>query len=252
MGLKTKPGKVIEMGIVRNATLTTVYDNYQHRQGLRTGWGFSCLIETERETILFDTGADSGTLLGNMEKLGKDPEGIGKIVLSHAHGDHTGGLEGVLRINPRAIVYTPSSFPDGFSEDVKSYGAETVKAGSPEKISEGISTTGELGSGIKEQSLVINSPEGLVVMTGCAHPGIVRIIREVKRMAEGEIYLVMGGFHLDGESDLELSRIIRSFREMGVRKAAPCHCSGQRARELFREEYGEDYVDNGVGRVIKP
>lgn len=242
---------VIGMGEARKAALTTVYDNYRHGQGLRTGWGFSCWIELEGETILFDTGGDSETLLGNMEKLGKDPEEIGKIVLSHAHGDHTGGLEGVLRINPKVIVYVPSSFPDEFNEDVKSYGAEIVEIRDSEKISEGVSTTGELGTWTKEQALVINSPEGLVLMTGCAHPGIVRMIREVKRMAEGEIYLVMGGFHLDGESDLELRRIIRSFREMSVRKAAPCHCSGQRARELFGKEYGEDYIENGVGRAIK-
>ncbi len=239
------------MGEANKAKLTTVYDNYQHEPELRTGWGFSCLIELEGETILFDTGADSGTLMENMEKAGKDPEDIDKIVLSHAHGDHTGGLKGVLEINPDVTVYLLKSFPHGFREEVRSLGAGVEEVGGPIKISEGVSTTGELGTRVKEQSLIINSSEGLVVMTGCAHPGVVHITGEVKKMTGGDVYLVVGGFHLDGEGDTELGSIINSFRELGVKRAAPCHCSGERAREMFGQEYGDDYVDNGVGKVIE-
>ncbi|MBN2042418.1 MAG: MBL fold metallo-hydrolase [Candidatus Aenigmarchaeota archaeon] len=237
------------MGNVENPILTTVYDNYMHEPGLRTGLGFSCWIELGEETILFDTGGDFGILLGNMEKLGKNPEKINKIVLSHIHGDHTGGLEGILRINPKVTVYFPSSFPDEFNENLKSYGAGIREISQETKIEKGVWTTGELGTWIKEQSLIINSPKGSVVITGCAHPGIVNILREVKRLTGREIYLVLGGFHLEGAGDSDLREIINSFREIGVKKVAPCHCSGERARELFREEYGNDFIDNGVGNV---
>jgi 7,8-dihydropterin-6-yl-methyl-4-(beta-D-ribofuranosyl)aminobenzene 5'-phosphate synthase len=241
------------MGNAGKATLTTVYDNYRHgpRPGLRTGWGFSCLIEMENGTILFDTGGDSETLLGNMEKLGKDPGNIDKVVLSHAHGDHTGGLEGLLNIKPRVTVYLLRSFPQGLKDEVESLGAKVKEVAGPEKVSEGVLTTGELGTWIKEQSLVINSPEGPTVITGCAHPGIVRILGEAGRLVNKEICLAIGGFHLEGETDTELVKIIEAFKELHVKKAAPCHCSGERARELFGREYGNGYVDNGVGKVIE-
>jgi 7,8-dihydropterin-6-yl-methyl-4-(beta-D-ribofuranosyl)aminobenzene 5'-phosphate synthase len=243
-------GMEMELQEAEKVTLTTVYDNYQHNPELRTGWGFACWIEIGNETILFDTGGDSETLLYNMERSGKDPKAIGKIVLSHIHGDHTGGLEGVLEKNPNVTVYLPKSFPQGFKNDVKAT-SNLIEVGGPAKMSESVMTTGELGFAIKEQSLVISTEKGLVVITGCAHPGIVNILKEVKKLADEEIYLVLGGFHLGGTSDTELKNIIRSFRELGVKKAAPCHCSGDRTRELFRKEYEDDYTENGVGKVIE-
>jgi glyoxylase-like metal-dependent hydrolase (beta-lactamase superfamily II) len=90
--------------------VTIVYDNCPARPGLKTGWGFSCLIEVSGEApLLFDTGADGATLLYNMACLHIDPQGIGIIVLSHAHGDHTGGLAGILEKNKRAEIYVPAS-----------------------------------------------------------------------------------------------------------------------------------------------
>jgi 7,8-dihydropterin-6-yl-methyl-4-(beta-D-ribofuranosyl)aminobenzene 5'-phosphate synthase len=78
--------------------LTIVYDNEVKKKELKPGWGFSCLIETKSASILFDTGADSPTLLHNMRELDIDPKNIGTIVISHAHGDHTGGLSGILKL----------------------------------------------------------------------------------------------------------------------------------------------------------
>ncbi len=248
IGNETEGGT--EMEANEKTVLTTVYDNYQHSPELRTGWGFSCWVELGNETILFDTGGDSGTLLSNMERLGKDLKAVDKIVLSHIHGDHTGGLGGVLEKNPDVKVYVLRSFPDSFKNDVKSYGSEVIEVGGPVKISESAMTTGELGSAIKEQSLVISTEKGLVVITGCAHPGIVNILREVKNLSKEDIYLVVGGFHLSGETDLELGNIIKSFRELGVKKVSPSHCSGDRTKELFREEYGDDFIENGAGKVI--
>ncbi len=232
-------------------TMITVYDNYEHDPELRTGWGFSCLVKVGDKNILFDTGADDPTLLHNMQKLGIDPKSINAIVLSHIHGDHTGGLFGILKINSNLDVYLLKSFPNEFKDKVKSYKTNVVEVTGPAKVYENVSTTGELGTWIKEQALMVKTEKGLVTITGCAHPGIVEMLREAKRITKEDLYLVIGGFHLSGTADSKLRDIIKSFRELGVKKAAPCHCSGDRTRELFEQEYGENFIANGVGNRVE-
>ncbi len=259
MGEKNMIGKGVPLTSV---TLTTIYDNYEHAPELRTGWGFSCLVRADGNNILFDTGGDSETLLHNMKKLGIETKEINMIVLSHIHSDHVGGLFGLLEENAKnaggvenannnITVYLPKSFPRDFKEKIKSYGANVVEVSSATKISDGVYTTGELGTWIKEQSLIIRTGKGLVIVTGCSHPGIVNIIKRAKELTNEIVYLVIGGFHLSASSDQELEGIIKSFRELGVEKAAPCHCSGNRTRALFHEEYADDFIENGVGKTIK-
>lgn len=233
-------------------TLITIYDNYQADPRLKTGWGFSCLIKIRDKNILFDTGADSETLLFNMEKKEIDPKEINLIVLSHIHGDHVGGLEGILKRNGKVKVYIPTSFPDSLRQKIKSYGGEYIDVKNSMEISEGVYSTGEMGTWIKEQSLIVNTEKGLILITGCAHPGVVNIIEKAKEMfPEKNVFLVLGGFHLSGASDSELKGIIENFRKLGVQKVAPCHCSGDRCRELFKEEYKENFLENGVGKIIE-
>jgi len=234
-----------------NVMITIVYDNNEFDKNLKTAWGFSCLVELEDKKILFDTGGDSPTLLNNMEKLKMDLKEIDILVLSHIHGDHTGGLTGVLEKNPDVTVYIPKSFPSSFKNEIKSYGAKFVDVDNPIKIFDGIYTTGELGTWIKEQSLIIKTDKGLVVITGCAHPGIMNIVRKAKEVTKEDLYLVIGGFHLGGASDADLMQIVNVFRELNVKKVGPCHCSGDRCRELFEEEYKDDFIEVGVGREIK-
>jgi len=215
-------------------TLITIYDNYKANPELKTGWGFSCLVKAEGKNILFDTGADSETLLSNMKKMGIDPKEIDFIFISHLHGDHTGGLAGILKIKPNLKVYKPESF-SGQTQIINC-----------------IWTSDPLGTDIKEQSLIIESKQGLIIITGCAHPGVVNIIKKAKEMFPNEnIYLVLGGFHLFGASDTELKMIINDFKKLGVQKVAPCHCSGDRCRELFKQEYKENFIENGVSKIIE-
>lgn len=231
--------------------VTIVYDNNPFDDRLRTAWGFSCLIRLAQGTILFDTGGDTSTLLYNMNQLQIDPKRVDGIVLSHIHGDHVGGLSGFLEQNSAVTVYLPTSFPQSFKEQVKSLGAEVKEVHEAEELLPGVHTTGELGSAIKEQSLVITTSKGLVIITGCAHPGVADIIRTAKDIApDDRVYLVMGGFHLSGASSAQVESIIREFRELSVEKVAPCHCSGDEARGLFEERFGEDYIESGVGKKI--
>lgn len=244
--------EVVEMKLNKtSATLITIYDNYEHDPKLKIGFGFGCIIKTSDKTILFDTGGDSETLLFNMEKIQIKPEEINIVVLSHIHGDHVGGLAGFLEKNSNVKVYVPKSFPSSFKEDVKSAGAEVIDISKAVEICNGVGTTGELGTWLKEQSLIVSTGKGVTIITGCAHPGIVHIVETAKKITDEDVYFVIGGFHLGGASDATLKDIVNSFREFGVEKAGPCHCSGDRARELFKEEFGKDYIANGVGRIIK-
>ena len=149
--------------------VTIVYDNEVKNKKLRGGWGFSSLIETANTPpILFDTGADSPTLLANMRELGIDANRIGIIVISHAHGDHTGGLQGILEVNKKAELYFPASLQGTI------HGRKIVTVTSPLQISEQVFSTGEL-KGI-EQSLAIKTEKGILLMLGCSHPGVGEII----------------------------------------------------------------------------
>ncbi|MCK4391956.1 MBL fold metallo-hydrolase [Candidatus Bipolaricaulota bacterium] len=231
--------------------VTIVYDNYEYDPRLKTAWGFSCLIEGLEETLLFDTGGDSTILLDNMRALGVDPSRVDVIVLSHIHGDHVGGLFGLLAENSAVKVILPESFPANFKDEVRAFGAELIEVHEQMEICSGVHSTGELGSGIKEQSLVIKTREGLVVITGCAHPGVVNIVRKAKALLDTQVYLVMGGFHMLGMGENRIEAVIAQFKEEGVQRVAPCHCSGDLTRELFQEVYGENFIEVGAGKIVE-
>jgi len=232
-------------------TLTVTYNNMTFDNRLRTGWGFSCLVEGTEQTILFDTGGDARTLFGNMSLMGIDPSSVNIVFLSHIHGDHTGGLEGVLRKNPHITVYVPESFPISFQQAIASYGAKAHAVGNPIRLFDSVYSGGEMGQSIKEQALVVETSSGLVIITGCAHPGIVDMVREAKARFKNDIHLVMGGFHLSGMSGLQIGEIITALEQLGVKKVAPSHCTGERAMVLFQQAWGEDFLEGGAGAVIE-
>ena len=235
---------------INNLTITVIYDNNPYKEALETSWGFSCLITGTEKTILFDTGADGGLLLSNMEKLAITADSIDTVVLSHIHGDHTGGLRSFLEKNPQITVYLPRSFPEGFKNDIRKYKAKVIEVEQPLKICEDVYSTGQLGIWIKEQSLIIKTDKGLVIVTGCAHPGIVKIVNTAKELLKDDVLLVMGGFHLEWASAGKIEKIISAFKQLNVRYVGPCHCSGDKARTLFRKHFGKNYINIGAGKVI--
>jgi 7,8-dihydropterin-6-yl-methyl-4-(beta-D-ribofuranosyl)aminobenzene 5'-phosphate synthase len=233
------------------SNLIIVYDNNIWEQGLTPAWGFSCLIDLPESCVLFDTGGDPSILLGNMQKMGIDPQDIDTVVLSHIHGDHIGGLSGLLSHKDRPVtVYLPESFPDSTKEQIALMGADIKEVGGPLMIHQGVYTTGELGWSIKEQSLVLQTRKGLVVITGCAHPGIVEIVDYARSHFKKNIYLLIGGFHLIGKPQNEIKEIAKQLDKLNIDKIAPCHCSGDKAREVFRDYYGEDYIECGAGLIL--
>ena len=236
--------------------LTIVYDNNAFHEAtaapdtevgaLRTSWGFACWVETEETTVLFDTGGDGATLMHNLRELNLDPLTIDAVVLSHAHGDHTGGLGTLLSTGVEPTVYVPASFSQAFKRQVRAQ-TELVEVRDPMTVAPGVHTTGEVGTGIVEQAVAVETADGLVVITGCAHPGVDRMVRRAHEHVGGRIALVVGGFHLGGASRDRVDGIVADFRELGVRRVAPCHCTGDAARGMFDDAFGDDCVLAGVG-----
>jgi 7,8-dihydropterin-6-yl-methyl-4-(beta-D-ribofuranosyl)aminobenzene 5'-phosphate synthase len=221
----------------RMPLIMVVYDNNPYAKGMETAWGFSCLVKGMEKTVLFDTGGDGRRLLSNMSRLGISPREIDAVVLSHIHGDHTGGLHALLAKNRQILTYLPESFPGSFFRG-------------PMKVCDGVYSTGELGTSPREQSLVVSTAKGLVIITGCAHPGIVRIVHTVKERFGGEVFLVLGGFHLSASGREEIEAVIAGMKALGVRYVAPCHCTGDTARNIFMKAFGAGFIDTGVGKII--
>jgi 7,8-dihydropterin-6-yl-methyl-4-(beta-D-ribofuranosyl)aminobenzene 5'-phosphate synthase len=230
-------------------TITIVYNNIPGDPRLTTDWGSGAYIEYHGRVVLFDTGTNGQILLQNMKTLALDPAGVQYVVLSHAHQDHTRGLSAVLAVSARPPVYLLAAFGDPFIEQTRRV-TEVVEATPGLEITANILTTGEVPGGIPEQALVIRTGRGLVVVTGCAHPGIVRMVERAMELTGEPVYLVMGGFHLRDASQAEIKAILADFRRIGVQKVAPSHCTGERAIAMFAAEYGENFLPGGVGSVI--
>jgi len=229
--------------------LTIVYDNYPYRSGLETDWGFSALVQSGPDTVLFDTGKRGSILLSNLKALDCDLGSIDAVVLSHAHSDHSGGMQALLDQGIQPDVYLLPSFSAGYKARLRRRTA--VREVEPaQQIAPRIYTTGEIAGSPPEQALVLDTPRGLVIITGCAHPGIVSMVEAAKRTFHERPYLVAGGFHLGSAGPARLKTIMNEFRRLDVKYVAPCHCSGDNARWYFSREFGKDYIEAGVGKVI--
>jgi len=243
--------RIDETGEQNPIKITILYDNYVYTEGTKSHWGFSCLIEGTEKTILFDTGWKPEILKNNIEKTGADIKKVRQIVISHNHGDHTGGVFSILDENPDVTVFLPYSFSYDFVRRVEERNAEVITVSKPLEICSNVYLTGEMGDQIKEHSLILNTHKGLVIIAGCSHQGIVNILKKAKEILKKEIYLVCGGFHLLHHSPAEVRDIIREFKELGVRYCGPTHCTGTHVIELFKEAFKDNYLQMGTGKVIR-
>ncbi|MBN1196169.1 MAG: MBL fold metallo-hydrolase [Candidatus Aminicenantes bacterium] len=232
--------------------LTILYDNTIHTPGTRSDWGFSCLVEKEGYSLLFDAGTQPSILAANAKKLGVDLSAIRHVMISHGHRDHFGGLQAVLRAASEGVtVYVPPKMPQAALQEISAAGGKVVPASSAVLPIPGMTSTGILGDGIPEQGLIIRTGKQNILITGCAHPGIVTIVGSARELVGGSIDVVVGGFHLSGHSAQAITGIIQDFRNLGVRRAGPTHCTGEKAIKAFRESYANDFVEMGVGQVLE-
>jgi len=230
-------------------TVTIIYDNYAVEDRLETDWGFSALVETGDQTILFDAGTNGEMFLRNFRALGKDPLEIDALVFSHDHGDHTGGMDALFGTGVRPPTYLLGTFNAGFRNRVARE-TDAIETEPGDEILAGIFTTGQVGEAIPEQALAIPTADGLVVITGCAHAGVVAMLERVRDLRDEPINLVFGGFHLFDSPPEHVSATVAAVREMGIQQVGATHCTGDAAIEAFRREWGEDFVPLGVGRVL--
>jgi 7,8-dihydropterin-6-yl-methyl-4-(beta-D-ribofuranosyl)aminobenzene 5'-phosphate synthase len=207
--------------------ITIIYDNTVCNPSLTPDWGFACLVEAHGRSILFDTGAQGHLLLGNMDKLGILPSAIETVVLSHTHWDHTGGLQEFLAIQPATVVA-----PVGCQIPANATDVVTVK--DPLRLDAGFFSTGALDD--VEQALVVRHDDRMVVVVGCSHPGVGRILQAASGF--GRVAALIGGLH--GFNDFPLVETLDLI--------CPTHCT-QYIGEIKRR-FPNKYIQGGAGRVL--
>lgn len=236
---------------IESLKITILFDNYAYLPEFPTLWGFSALVESPRHTLLFDTGSNGRVLLQNMQRLDKDPRSIDTLFISHPHWDHIGGLDSVLEVNPDLHLVVPSSLSVRLLHDLEKLARKvTLVKHQPVEILPAFYSTGTMGD-IGEESLVIDTAKGLVVITGCAHPGVEHIAERAIAHFEKPLFLLMGGFHLMYSDSAQIASVIERLQQLGVENVSPSHCSGDLAIAMFREAYGEHFIAGGTGRVIE-
>lgn len=271
-------------GSTDDKRVTILVDAFGIRPDLHQDWGFAALVEYGGKRILFDTGNDSAGFVENAHRLGVDLKRLDAVVISHRHGDHTAGLRHVLRLNPQVKVFvpddeafggpTPLSFfqrpepslpatmryfngavPDVIPHGSAWQGVNFIRVDTTMEIAPGlrlvrnISST-ERFSETPELSLVVDTPEGQVIIVGCSHPGIEQVVASVAAV-DARIAMVLGGLHLVTTLRADIERSALALRNRWkIQRIAPGHCTGEIAFALLQEVFGKGYEYAGVGTVV--
>jgi len=268
------------------AQITVLYDAFGKTSTMRKDWGFSALIEYDGKRVLFDTGNNADIFAHNVAAKGIDLKQLDFAVVSHRHGDHTSGLNHLLKINPGVKIYAPQenfgvfggALPGTFyrrneslAPDMRYFDGkapETLRFGTPwpEGNFTWVTKTMEVAPGfhlillngtwgvdleVKEISLAIDTPDGIVLIVGCSHPTIEKIVEAAKATINKPIHLVLGGTHLLPAKDDQIGAIAASLRDTwNVRYLAPAHCTGEPAFAILKESFGDRYIYAGLGTTI--
>src|SRR5262249_8838850 len=265
--------------------VTILYDAFGGRAGLTRDWGFAALVEYNGRRILFDTGNNADVFANNVRTLGVDLRTIDFVVISHRHGDHTAGLNYLLTVNPSVKIYAPKEgfgvfgaalpgtfyrsdsaltkrmmYFDGRPPLELTFGtpwpaAHFVRIDSLTEVAPGVSiiptvsqTPGTLE--LRELSLALRTPDGLILIVGCSHPGIETIVEASARVAN-HVSLIVGGLHLVTTSDAEIERIATSLHDRWhVDRIAPGHCTGEPAFAALERVFKARYLYARLGTTI--
>src|SRR3984893_1568755 len=265
--------------------ITVLYDAFGKNAAMTKDWGYAALVEIGGKRILFDTGDDPGILAKNAKAKGVDLTRLDFVVLSHRHSDHIGGFSFLQSVNPKVKIYAPkenfgvfgSALPSAFYRkdeslpvEMRYFGGtppETMKFGTafPGANIQLIDKTTEVTPGItlialisdvpgtkelKELSLAINTPDGIVLVVGCAHPGIEAIVVEATKI-NPHIHFIAGGFHLVVAQDPAIAKVATALRDTyKVDYIAPGHCTGEPTFAALQRAFGDRYLYAGLGTTL--
>ena len=267
------------------AQITVLYEAFGKDPALERDWGYAALVEYGGKRILFDTGNNPNVLEQNAKTKRVDLSQLDFVVMSHRHGDHMGGLSYLLRLNPGVKIYAPkegfgiygSDLPSTFYRKDPSLPPEQrYYDGTPPEVMrfgsawpganfELIDKNTEIAPGIhlitlvsdkpgtlelRELSLAINTPDGLVIVVGCSHPGVDRIVAAAATI-NPRIHMIAGGFHLVVTSDADIEKIVVALHDTyKVEYVAPGHCTGEPAFAAFKKAFGDHYLYAGLGTTV--
>jgi len=238
---------------LNSARVTTLVDNDVWKSGLTSSWGISLYIETykgkEQHTVLMDTSGSFDTLSNNASKADRKLSGVEAVFISHWHGDHCGSLSHVLPLLRRATpVYVPSEDSSGIKKIIEAGGTPRV-CSEPVEFMEGVMSTGEMAGWTSEHSLVLNvKDKGLVILTGCGHPGIVSIVKRAQQVSGvSRVHAVIGGFHISVREALETANLLR---KIGAELVSPCHCTSENVKKVISDKLGTRCAKNGSGKIF--
>ena len=228
-----------------------VFDNYPGLPGLATLWGFAAVIETPGGTLLFDTGSNGRVLLKNMAAFNLPPESIDLLFLSHPYWDHIGGLDSFLEVNSQVTVVVHEGFSKHLIQDLRTLCHEVIVVNAaPQPLAPGLFSTGMLDSEPPEHGLILDIDGVTAAISGCAHPGMERIVERARTFLGKPVRWAIGGFHLMYADAAAIKHSINALQTLGVDWVVPTHCTGDEAKDAFRQAYGERCLDGGVGRRI--
>jgi 7,8-dihydropterin-6-yl-methyl-4-(beta-D-ribofuranosyl)aminobenzene 5'-phosphate synthase len=270
----------------KTAQITVLYDAFGKNPAMTKDWGFAALIEYGGKRILFDTGNNADIFAHNVKAKGIDLRKLDFVVVSHRHGDHTSGLNYLLSVNPSVSIYAPkenfgvfgAALPGTFYRRTESLPADmryfdgkppdTVRFGTPWPRANFtcIAKTTEVAPGfhlillrgpwgvdldVMELSLAIDTPDGIVLVVGCSHPTIVKIVEAAKAVIDKPVHLVIGGTHLLPATDDEIQSIANALHDnWKVAWIAPVHCTGEPGFAILKQTFGDRYVYAGLGSTL--
>ena len=268
-----------------SAQITVLYDAFGKPSPMQKDWGYAAFIEYGGKRILFDTGNNPNVLAQNAKVKGVDLANLDFVVVSHRHGDHMGGLTYLLKVNPTVKIYAPkegfgvygADLPSSFyRKDASLPQEQRYYDGTPPEVMRfGSAWPGanfqlvdkniEIAPNIhlialvsdkpgtlelRELSLAINTPDGMVIVVGCSHPGIDRIVESATGI-DPRIHLIAGGLHLVVAADPEIERTVTALRDrFRVEYVAPGHCTGEPAFTALKKAFGNYYIYAGLGTTL--
>jgi 7,8-dihydropterin-6-yl-methyl-4-(beta-D-ribofuranosyl)aminobenzene 5'-phosphate synthase len=232
--------------------IRVIYDNTSAHPDFQEDWGFAALVTYRGKRILFDSGTKPDLFLENLKKWKVKPSSIHATVISHQHQDHRNGVYKLYPQNRKMPVFFLENFEQAAWDEADAIGMKPVRVTGPVEIMKGVNSTGPVEGDPFEQALVIETSDGPVMLVGCSHPGVVKLVETVQRQRGLQhIRLLIGGFHMFRQDEAQIREQIQALDRLNVQRVLPAHCTGDPAKALFYQAFGDRAEPAGAGKLIR-